>query len=494
MKSDSIFLHAVLFFLVAISFNTVAGNSEGYSAKQPDKIVGAVCVIRNGDNLVMLSEAITNKLSLPGGYIDSGDTPQEAAAREALEEAGIEVEVTHLIQYRDRSAIYACRAISPIPVSSFKTSRGYTVVASWFAKHFATEVERVYLMDPTTAEAREYRYPEDTARLTQWLVATPESEVKVYDRFEYDATPLHEFELSLIGQFQQSTSTWPPFLQWLWGSFANMTTVLGGPGFVLITVAVMAGFYRTPLLLEIAFLVVAALFGISVLKHSLMLPRPFFIVPELQQANASGFGFPSMHMVIMSLLFGVWGYLLHLGAKTKQQTMTFVLIASLLVAGLGGARVWLGVNFISDVVLSLMLGVGLVVVFALFQTGTLRAFRQKLSSRWVWLGLGLAAAVMASVSLVPVQAYLSTLLLGIFLASGYALKVDAIMPPLSVRRSLLASMGTLVGAIGIFTAMVAFTSVQTSTLMVLAIKGLGYLLLGCWLVSGSSWIRRQLSR
>ena len=68
-------------------------------------------------------------------------------------------------------------------------------------------------MDPTTAEAEEYRHPEDTARLTQWLVATPESEVKVYDRFDYDASPLHEFELSLIGQFQQGTSTWPSFLQ-----------------------------------------------------------------------------------------------------------------------------------------------------------------------------------------------------------------------------------------------------------------------------------------
>ena len=62
MKSDSIFLHAVLFFLVAISFNAVAGNSEGYSAKQPDKLVGAVCGYAMGIIWLRVSEAITNKL------------------------------------------------------------------------------------------------------------------------------------------------------------------------------------------------------------------------------------------------------------------------------------------------------------------------------------------------------------------------------------------------------------------------------------------------
>ena len=494
MKSKPILQYVVLIFLVALSFNATAGNSARYSGQQPDNIVGAVCVIRNGDNLIMLLEAITNKLSLPGGYIDSGDTPQEAAAREALEEAGIEVEVEHLIQYRDRAAIYACRAKSPIPVSSFRDSRGYPIVASWFAEHFATEVERVYLIDPSLTEAREHRYAEDAALLPQWLASTPDSEVKVYDRFDYDISPLHEYELGLIGQFQQGISTWSSSLQWLFGSLMHALAVLGGPWFVFVALALMAGYYRTRFFLDVACLILVTLFGASLLEHGLMMPRPFFIIPDLQKVNAPGFGFPSEQVLMTSLLFGVWGYLLQRQVKTKQQKVMIALLVVLVVAGQGAAGVWFGVHFISDVIMSMMLGFAMVAIFILWRSDTFRAYRQLLTSRWFWLGLGILTGAVAGISLVPAQAYLCSLLLGIFFGINYALKVDQITPQLSAKRRFAASIGVLLGAVGISGAMMALAAVQSSTLMVLGIKTSGYLLLGAWLVCGSSWLRQQLSR
>ena len=477
-----------------MSFSTVADESAIDASKQPDNMVGAVCVIRSGDNLIMLSEVITNKLSLPGGYIDKGDTPQEAAAREALEETGIAVEVEHLIQYRGRAAIFACKASSPILMSSFKDSRGYPIVASWFSKHFATEVERVYLINPLAIEVDEYRYAEDAALLPQWLAQTPDSEVKVYDRFDSEIGLLHEYELGLIDKFQHYISTWPPSLQWIFCVLMYGISVLGEPWFVFIIAVVIAGYGRTPFFLEMAFLMLVALFGASLLKHGLMMPRPYFFIPALQKVNAYGFGFPSGHILMASLLLGVWGYLLQLKFKTIWSKIMIALLVLSLIVGQGVARVWFGVHFISDVILSFMLSIVVVAMFIVWRTYEFTAFQQQLTNRWFWLGLSVMVGTMAGISLVPVQAYLFAILLGIFLGIDYAVHINQQTSKLSVSRKLIASACVLVGAFGIYGMTTSIASLQTVSLIVLGIKGVGYLLLGAWLASGSAWVRYQLGR
>lgn len=152
----------IVLFLVCVALPVSANTSVADEPAILDNIlgdiVGAVCVIRHDNKMIMLSEVITKKMSLPGGYIDKGDTPRQAAVREALEETGINVKVVDLLQYRGRAAIYSCVAESPILVSSFKDKTGYPIVASWLAKHYAKEVRRVYLIDPDSIDPEEYRY------------------------------------------------------------------------------------------------------------------------------------------------------------------------------------------------------------------------------------------------------------------------------------------------------------------------------------------------
>jgi ADP-ribose pyrophosphatase YjhB (NUDIX family) len=59
------------------------------------KVAVGVAVFRD-DRLLLVRRAVDpgrGKWSLPGGYLDVGEVPRAAAAREALEEAGVSVDV-----------------------------------------------------------------------------------------------------------------------------------------------------------------------------------------------------------------------------------------------------------------------------------------------------------------------------------------------------------------------------------------------------------------
>lgn len=75
----------------------------------PKIVVGSV--VRSPGGVMMCRRAIAPRIgfwTLPAGYLEHGETPEEGARREAFEEAGAEIELTSLL------AVYTVRRLSQV--------------------------------------------------------------------------------------------------------------------------------------------------------------------------------------------------------------------------------------------------------------------------------------------------------------------------------------------------------------------------------------------
>lgn len=85
--------------LSADTFSTLHLPDDGYATPKSD--VRAI-VLREGQ-VLMVKEADDGLWSLPGGWVDVGDTPSDAVCREVWEETGLEVKATKLLGIWDRN-------------------------------------------------------------------------------------------------------------------------------------------------------------------------------------------------------------------------------------------------------------------------------------------------------------------------------------------------------------------------------------------------------
>ncbi|PIJ50436.1 ADP-ribose pyrophosphatase [Erwinia sp. OLTSP20] len=74
-------------------------QQQGYATPKVDS---RGLILRDG-KLLMVREAEDGGWSLPGGWVDVGDAPRQAAEREVREETGLEVRATRLLGVWDRN-------------------------------------------------------------------------------------------------------------------------------------------------------------------------------------------------------------------------------------------------------------------------------------------------------------------------------------------------------------------------------------------------------
>lgn len=71
-----------------------------------DPKVAAAVLVRNGGKVLLVRRGVAPRLgcwALPAGFVEPDELPDQAAAREALEETGLRITVDHLQQIRPMS-------------------------------------------------------------------------------------------------------------------------------------------------------------------------------------------------------------------------------------------------------------------------------------------------------------------------------------------------------------------------------------------------------
>ncbi|MFH4603307.1 bifunctional NUDIX hydrolase/phosphatase PAP2 family protein [Vibrio diabolicus] len=358
----------LLFSLCAGLFSSFAfaqTNIQTQAEIQPSANVrpkGATCVIRDHrGQLILVQDNLTRTLSLPGGYIDSHETLQAAAKRETLEETGINVDVGKQLAINQNRVVFACRPSSKVGYIDPAVDHGFSaqIMPALDSEHFGKETRQVYLTALTPVVMAKYRYPSDAEALHSWVDASEPANFYPLQDLTDRADSLHLLQLSLIESFQSWVKPIVSVRELL-----NLTNWLG-EGAIAIGLLIFC-FLIFPLRygLTIAFALLATAYSVNLLKISFAIPRPFYFLPSLQQAQASGFSFPSGHATQAAAMIGVFtGWLLR---ESKQCVCISVPAAVVGWFGLsllaGASRVWLGVHYPTDVMAGIGLGGGIALV------------------------------------------------------------------------------------------------------------------------------------
>ncbi len=102
----------------------------------------------------------------------------------------------------------------------------------------------------------------------------------------------------------------------------------------------------------------------GVLKLAFTTPRPSFLRPDLGLLNETSFGVPSGHAQNATVFWGV------LAVHARTWLTRFVLLA--VIAGIAWSRIHLGVHFIEDAVVGVLVGVAVLGVFLLLEPRVVR--------------------------------------------------------------------------------------------------------------------------
>ncbi|PTT49934.1 bifunctional NUDIX hydrolase/phosphatase PAP2 family protein [Aeromonas sp. HMWF015] len=427
---------------------------------EPAAPSAAACAIRHQDQLLLVQDRISSRYSLSGGYIDGGESPQQAALRELYEETGLRGEVVQELGRWQRAVIFACRTLEPIVAQ-----QGAAFVSILKAPNLGGEILNARLIAVDKLPREQRRFPDQLDWLQSRLDKVPESEVHWQADFVAQGNALHQAEIPLMLRLQQWLG---PDVWWL-----SVSNLFGSGGFQLALIPLLLPLLGWPRLRQLLFAMLWLGLLVQASKEGIGWPRPFHLQPELATHSAQGFGMPSGHTA-SALLF--WGALL--GWLWPTHRWRALSLALLLALTTGLARVWLGVHFISDVAAGLLIGALLLAVRPYWRL-------DQCASAW---GLLIAAAMVCAG--LTQSAHLTgsgMAALGIWVGGLLTLTRGGYPP-------ILTGVVTLAGDALIGAGLWALPLLTSSSLAILLGQFVLFFGLGLWLSAGLWWILSLLKQ
>jgi len=418
----------------------------------------AGCVISSHGRLLLVQGGPGNKWSLPAGYAEARETPEQTAQRETFEETGLTVNIIKSIDTGEQQVrLFICASEHALQVSSNR-------VNLLKAPHLGRETIQAGFFDATEVEALKLRFPDQVLRLFEfkevWQNSATEEVAYFSDRLPY----VQDLELFWMNKLANATSEW--------GVFFRAGNFLGETWFYVLClplIACLLGWrYLHRMLLGLMLVTLIA----QVFKSMAAMPRPFNYLPRLSLDGASGFGMPSGHAFSAMFFFGA----LALWSTSRIPLRYGASIALMLALWTAMARVWLGVHFASDVLVGLSLGVALLYIERLQNKHESSTGVQIAVQPYAWFGLGTLCLVLG------VICNQESLLLPFAVAIGYGL---AGRHSITGKASAATSLWMFMGMAGLVLIKGYLTN-QLTVFWQIAVKdAVIYIALGYWLRAGA---------
>lgn len=421
------FMWLFLFSLYSQSAICLDGNTLNtaypMSDKLPAPIYAADClIVNNKKQLLMITEMLSGKFSIPGGSIIGNESPQQAAKRETFEETGLSVTVGKQLAQTYNSAIFGCTLNQPAPF--FNSISGQSLVKGWSAPHFGKEVSAVLLVDDDAAMRENYRFPEHKWMFPIWQPLVPPSDFIEVSDFQQTLSSFYQSQLAWVMAIHRKVfglATEP----WVTDPWVNDTRVIErtllGVGsvfsslFFIFTIAVFRVFWGHRNALYYA----AALIGLGVfswiLNHFFAIPKPYFISAQLPFQQNGGEGRFTVSVVVTSFFFS-W-IVMQLKKNNNRYSMAFIGMGLGSVCLIALRAIAMGENYPIDVLISILLGVlwsG--VFFSLQQAGGVFRPKTVLVSAPFWMLSLIGYAIIGLAFHLPQVIYLCASSVGVFVA------------------------------------------------------------------------------
>ncbi|WP_414603761.1 bifunctional NUDIX hydrolase/phosphatase PAP2 family protein [Stenotrophomonas sp. FR012] len=418
----------------------------------------SVCVMRWGERMLLVQD-VTSRWQLPGGTAEHGELPQHTAIREALEETGLVVATTDLLDDEAGVHIFACRALEPVQVQG-------NAVNLLDAPHLGQEIIQARWVGRDEARTLRTRFPQQLKRAYQQLHAAPPSEVQPVERF----APVSAFRQAEVDRVQR-TQQWPV------RGLAVVGNALGEFWFYLLAMPVLwvaFGAQATRLMLMALMLVTLVVQSIKVFAP---VPRPFSFDATLSLAGAAGPSLPSGHTTSAACFFVLAALWLlarqHIAGSFKRAAVLGIALTAGVISGM--ARVWLGVHYWSDVVAGLLLGSAIAVAIHALGKSLARASHPAARERICWGVIAVASLA------VGVTWQAMPLLLPFCVAAACAM-----VPRVAPERSSMGSAAWLLAGLLVLGG-VCLPMAQRAEPFVLAagLQALVYVALGAWVAWGA---------
>ncbi|WP_237156806.1 bifunctional NUDIX hydrolase/phosphatase PAP2 family protein [Photobacterium leiognathi] len=473
----------LLFFVSLLSSSVFSQENLSYQPK------GATCVIHNEDGqVVLVQDYLTRTLSLPGGYIDSGETFQAAAKRETLEETGINVDIGELLSIDNNRVVFACQPRESVGFlkQAIDNHFGAAIIPALNSKHFGKEIRQVYLASLTPAVLDKYRYPADTAALNSWVKASRPSVFHELEDLSDKASELQIKQLPVMASFQAWVKSMPMI-----GSLLSLSNCLGEGAFAVGLFLLFLLFLPLRYSLTIAFALLATAYSVNLLKMIFAIPRPFYLLPSLQQAQASGFSFPSGHATQAAAIVGLLlGWVTKRGEQCGYIGLSTTLVSWLMLSLLAGAaRVWLGVHYPADIVAGVVLG-GLIALVSLVVYQRRYSDQKRLiESTRLWLLL-LVVYFFATLQLLqPLYVFVWFAALGLFISLFFNREQSEVLN-INHWQQVIASVTGIV----VITGMAQYLVISSTTsIIILSVNALAIFSGILWILIGSPYLTRHFN-